>query len=52
MSSRLETIVSRQRRSRVRDVAFAVLVVIAGALSLSSVSAGAEAAQLMKLSAR
>jgi hypothetical protein len=41
---RLDTIVSRQRSSRIRDVAFALLVVVAGAVSLSTVSYAAHAA--------
>ena len=36
--NRLETIADRQRRSRVRDLAFAALVVFAGAVSLMSVT--------------
>ncbi|HSD86826.1 MAG TPA: hypothetical protein VLB44_04900 [Kofleriaceae bacterium] len=45
MSSRLDTIVTRQRSYRIRDVAFALLVVVAGAVSLSTVSVAAHAAQ-------
>ena len=36
--TRLETIADRQRRSRIRDLAFAALVVLAGAVSLTCVS--------------
>jgi hypothetical protein len=36
--TRLETIADRQRRSRIRDLAFAALVVLAGAVSLTAVS--------------
>ena len=43
--TKLETIAVRQRSSRVRDIAFAVLVVVAGAISLSTVSYAAHAAQ-------
>ena len=43
-TTRLQTIVLRQRRSRVRDLAFAALVVIAGGVALSSVSTAAQAA--------
>ena len=43
-SPRLDTIVTRQRSSRIRDIAFALLVVVAGALSLSTVSYAAHAA--------
>ncbi|MEO6776296.1 MAG: hypothetical protein ABI467_25345 [Kofleriaceae bacterium] len=35
--NRLETIAYRQRKSRVRDLAFAVLIVVAGATSLIGV---------------
>ena len=44
MSNRLDTIVIRQRRSRIRDLAFAALVVFAGAISLATVSTAAQAA--------
>ncbi|HUS29718.1 MAG TPA: hypothetical protein VMZ53_14540 [Kofleriaceae bacterium] len=43
-SPRLDTIVTRQRSSRIRDIAFALLVVAAGAVSLSTVSYAAHAA--------
>lgn len=43
-TTRLETIVTRQRRSRVRDLAFAALVVLAGGIALSIVPTGAHAA--------
>jgi hypothetical protein len=52
MSNRLDTIVSRQRKSRVRDLAFAVLVVIAGSLALSSVTTGASAAKQIHMVSR
>jgi hypothetical protein len=44
MTTRLDTIVTRQRSSRIRDIAFALLVVVAGAVSLSTVSYAAHAA--------
>lgn len=44
--TRLETIATRQRKSIVRDVVFAALVVIAGAVSVSSVSVAAHAAHV------
>jgi hypothetical protein len=44
MNTRLDTIVSRQRKSRLRDLAFAALVVLAGAVSLTGVSAAVHAA--------
>ncbi len=44
MTNRLDTIASRQRSSRVRDLVFAALVVIAGAISISSVRAATQAA--------
>lgn len=44
MNTRLENIVVRQKRSRVRDIAFAALVLFAGAVSLSSLATAASAA--------
>jgi hypothetical protein len=44
MTNRLENIAVRQRSSRVRDYAFAALLLLAGAVSLSSISLGAHAA--------
>jgi hypothetical protein len=44
--TRLETIADRQRRSRVRDLAFAALVVIAGTVSLVSVTQAVRAASV------
>ena len=44
MTTRLETIVTRQRKSRVRDLAFAAFVVLAGACSIATVSTAARAA--------
>ena len=43
-TSRLDTIVVRQRRSRLRDLAFAALVVLSGGIALSSVNTAAHAA--------
>ena len=45
MNNRLENIAVRQRSSRVRDLAFAALVLLAGAVSISSLSTAAAAAQ-------
>jgi hypothetical protein len=42
--TRLDTIVSRQRKSRLRDLAFAAFVVLAGACSIATVSTAAHAA--------
>jgi hypothetical protein len=42
--TRLETIVTRQKKSRVRDLAFAAFVVLAGACSIATVSTAAQAA--------
>jgi hypothetical protein len=42
--TRLETIADRQRRSRIRDLAFAALVVLVGAASIAWVSAAIHAA--------
>lgn len=44
--SRLDNIATRQRKSFARDVLFAALVVLAGIVSISSVSAAAHAAQV------
>lgn len=44
MTTRLETIVTRQRQSRIRDLAFAAMIALAGAVSLSTVSTAAHAA--------
>lgn len=44
--NRLETIADRQRRSRVRDLAFAALVVLAGAASLIGVTEAVRAASV------
>ena len=43
--SRLDTIATRQRRGRARDVVFAALVVLAGIVSITSVSTAVNAAQ-------
>ena len=45
--SRLETIASRQRKSRARDFLFAALVAVATLVSLSSVAVAADAAQIV-----
>jgi hypothetical protein len=42
--TRLDNIATRQRKSRARDLVFAALVVLAGAVSVSSVSYAAHAA--------
>ena len=39
MMNRLDNIAARQKRTRVRDLVFAAMVVIAGAISISSVHA-------------
>jgi hypothetical protein len=44
--SRLDNIATPQRKSRVRDLVFAAFVVLAGAVSLSSVSYAAHAAHV------
>jgi hypothetical protein len=44
MSNRLATIVIRQRKSRIRDLAFATFVVLAGACSIATVSTAARTA--------
>ena len=50
--TKLETIAFRQRSSRVRDLAFALLVVVAGAISLSTVSSAAHAAHTSDVAKR
>ena len=52
MTKRLDTIVSRQRSYRIRDIGFAILVVTAGAISLSTVSYAAQAANQSELAKR
>ena len=44
MSNRLETIVTRQRSSRLRDVAFVAFVALASFVSLSSIGTAVSAA--------
>jgi hypothetical protein len=44
--TRLDNIATRQRRSRVRDAAFAALVLLAGAASIASVSTAVHAANV------
>ena len=44
MTSRLDTIVIRQRKSRVRDLAFAAFVLLVGACSIATVSTAANGA--------
>ena len=44
--SRLDNIATRQRKSRARDFLFAAFVVLAGAVSISSVSYAAHAAHI------
>ena len=51
-SPRLDTIVTRQRTSRIRDIAFALLVVVAGAVSLSTVTYAAHAANQSEVAKR
>lgn len=51
-TNRLETIANRQRRSRVRDLAFAALVVLAGATSLMGVQQAVSAATLTHVAQR
>ena len=50
--NRLETIANRQRKSRVRDLAFAALVVFAGAMSLIGVEQAVRAASISHVSQR
>jgi hypothetical protein len=45
--NRLDTIASRQRKSRVRDLMFTAFVAIASLVSLSSVAVAADAAQVV-----
>jgi hypothetical protein len=50
--NRLETIANRQRKSRVRDLAFAALIVFAGATSLLSVERAIQAASVSHVAQR
>lgn len=50
--TRLNLIADRQRRSLARDLVFAALVVLAGAVSISSVNAAAHAAHHTVAAAR
>ena len=45
--NRLDTIASRQRKSRARDLLFAAFVAIATLVSLSSVAVAADAAHVV-----
>ncbi|HEY6039592.1 MAG TPA: hypothetical protein VIV58_35170 [Kofleriaceae bacterium] len=50
--NRLETIANRQRSSRVRDLAFAALIVFAGAMSLIGVEQAVRAASVTHVAQR
>ena len=50
--TRLETIATRQRSSRVRDAVFAALVVLAGIVSVTSVANAAHAANVTHVANR
>ena len=50
--NRLETIANRQRSSRVRDLAFAALIVFAGAMSLIGVEQAVRAASVAHIAQR
>ena len=50
--TRLDNIATRQRRSLARDVMFAALVVLAGIVSIESVSLAAHAAHATALAGR
>jgi hypothetical protein len=50
--NRLETIANRQRKGRVRDFAFAALVVFAGAMSLVGVEQAVRAASIAHVAQR
>lgn len=43
MTNRLDTIASRQRRSRTRDLAFAAFVALAAVVSVTTIGAAARA---------
>lgn len=51
-TTRLETIANRQRTGRVRDVVFAALVVLAGAMSLMGVEKAVQAASITHVAQR
>ena len=46
MNTRLSTIVVRQRQSRIRDLFFAAVILVAGAVSASSVQTALQAAHV------
>ena len=50
--NRLETIADRNGRSRVRDLAFAAMIVVAGALSMMSVGQAVHAANVTHVAAK
>ena len=51
-TNRLVNIATRQRRTRVRDAAFAALVLLAGIVSITSVSAAVHAASAAHVAKR
>lgn len=46
MTNRLDTIVTRQRSTRIRDFAFVVMVAVASVMTFSSVTTAADAANV------
>jgi hypothetical protein len=50
--TRLETIADRQRKSRVRDLAFAAMVVLAGVVALGSVGQAVHSATIAHVAGR
>lgn len=50
--TRLDNIATRQRRSRVRDAVFAALVVLAGIVSISSVTTAVHGASRASIAHR
>lgn len=51
-STRLDTIVTRQRNSRVRDALFAVCITLAAAVGIASVNAASHAASTSQVAQR
>ena len=52
MTNRLDTIVTRQRSNRLRDVVFAAMVVLVSAVSITTVSAAVDNAAVSSVATR
>ena len=49
MTTRLQTIATRQRRTKLRDALFAAAIALAAAISISSIGTAASAASMQTL---